>query len=153
MKVTEHVEQLLRQGKKPKELLELGFAKQVVTRVRRRLKEERAAQPMKAARGGGQARIPPELPAQSAEGGTAMQQKLASLESSLRELESRIKGLEAMEAEGLSEEDLEARLEGTPALGLKHRFKCGCGASGFVALHVQCTRCGRETWWGWFPRQ
>ena len=35
MKTTEHVEYLLRQGRKPKELLELGFPKQVITRVRR----------------------------------------------------------------------------------------------------------------------
>ncbi len=33
MKVTEHVEQLLRQGHKPKELEELGFPKRVITRV------------------------------------------------------------------------------------------------------------------------
>lgn len=39
MKVTEHVEHLLRQGKKPNELVELGFPRQVVTRVRRRLRE------------------------------------------------------------------------------------------------------------------
>ena len=41
MKTTEHVEYLLRQGRKPKELLELGFPKQVITRVRRELREER----------------------------------------------------------------------------------------------------------------
>jgi hypothetical protein len=43
MKVTEHVEHLLRQGHKPKELVALGFSKRVVTRARRRLKEERAS--------------------------------------------------------------------------------------------------------------
>jgi len=42
MKVTEHVERLLRQGKRPKELVELGFSKSVVTRVSRRLREEKA---------------------------------------------------------------------------------------------------------------
>jgi len=41
MKVTEHIEHLLRQGRSPKELVELGFAKSVVTRVRRRLTEEK----------------------------------------------------------------------------------------------------------------
>lgn len=41
MKTTEHVEQLLRQGRKPKELVELGFPKSIVTRVRRQLKEEK----------------------------------------------------------------------------------------------------------------
>lgn len=43
MKVTEHIEELLRQGRKPKELIELGFPKSVVTRVRRRLRDEKAA--------------------------------------------------------------------------------------------------------------
>jgi hypothetical protein len=42
MKVTAQVENLLKQGKKPKELVELGFPKSVVTRVRRRLREEKA---------------------------------------------------------------------------------------------------------------
>ena len=41
MKVTEHVERLLRQGKKPKELVELGFPKRVVTRVHRQLRKEK----------------------------------------------------------------------------------------------------------------
>jgi len=43
MKVTEHVEHLLRKGYKPKELVELGFPKRVVSRVRRQLKEEKAS--------------------------------------------------------------------------------------------------------------
>jgi ribosomal protein L37E len=50
-------------------------------------------------------------------------------------------------------EELQNCLDGTPALGLKHHFKCHCGASGFVALHIKCTKCGRESWWGWFPRE
>ncbi len=41
MKVTEHIEHLLRQGRKPTELMELGFPKSVVTRVRRQLKDEK----------------------------------------------------------------------------------------------------------------
>jgi len=42
MKVTEHVEHLLRQGRKPGEFIELGFPKSVVTRVRRQLREQKA---------------------------------------------------------------------------------------------------------------
>ena len=41
MKVTEHVEYLLRQGRDSRELVQLGFPKSVVTRVRKRLKEEK----------------------------------------------------------------------------------------------------------------
>lgn len=43
MRTTEHVEYLLRQGKKPEELVELGLPKSVVTSVRRRLRDEKAA--------------------------------------------------------------------------------------------------------------
>ena len=39
MKVIEHVEHLLRQGQKPKEPVELGFPRPVVSRVRRQLAE------------------------------------------------------------------------------------------------------------------
>lgn len=153
MKTTEHVEYLLRQGKKPKELLALHFPKQVITRVRRRLKEEKAVQQAKAPKGGGGAKGHPQPPLAPEETGVSVEEKLASLESDLSKLESRIELLETIDAERTSLEDIEARLDGTPALGLKHRFQCECGASGFVALHIQCTKCGRETWWGWFPKQ
>ena len=56
MKVTEHVEHLLRQGRKPKELIELGFPKSVVTRVRRQLREEKAAPQTKVPEGTTQAK-------------------------------------------------------------------------------------------------
>jgi hypothetical protein len=42
MKVIEHVERLLRQGRKPKELVEMGFSKRVITRVRRQIKKDKA---------------------------------------------------------------------------------------------------------------
>jgi len=43
MKASDHVRKLLTSGHKPKELVELGFAKAVVTRVRRQLERERAS--------------------------------------------------------------------------------------------------------------
>ncbi len=71
MKVTEHVEQLLRQGRKPKELIELGFSKSVVTRVRRQLREEKATSEKKVPeksipQAGTQLQTPPETPEKSA---------------------------------------------------------------------------------------
>ena len=51
MKTTDHVEYLLRQGKKPKELMALGFPEQVITRVRRLLKEEEVIQHAKVPEG------------------------------------------------------------------------------------------------------
>jgi predicted RNase H-like nuclease (RuvC/YqgF family) len=150
MKVSKHVEQLLRQGKKPKELVELGFPKSVVTRVHRQLREEKAALQPKTPKGRAEAksRFQPSLtvPVEMA----PIQQKMASLESEIRELEARV---EALEAIGTELEDIEDRLDETPAVGLRHRFKCDCGASGLVALHIQCTKCGRESWWGWSPKQ
>ena len=54
MRVTEHVAHLLRQGRKPKELIELGFPKRVVTRVRRQLRDEKG--PSKPRTGKGKAK-------------------------------------------------------------------------------------------------
>jgi len=42
-------------------------------------------------------------------------------------------------------------LDNTPAHNLRNRFCCDCGAKGLVAVKVKCTRCDRETWWGWHP--
>jgi hypothetical protein len=149
MKVSEHVEQLLRQGRKPKELVELGFSKQVVSRVRRRLREEkRASQPRTGkSKGKGESRCQSTvaLPAETA----LVAPKLGSLESKIQQLESRMETLEAL---GADLEDIETRINGTPALGLKHHFKCDCGASGYVAVRIKCTKCGRETYWGWWPK-
>ncbi len=147
MKTSEHVEYLLRQGKKPEELVDLGFPKSVVTRVRRRLREEKAVQQAKAPKDGGGAKSLSESSVVSVEGVAAMQQELVSLESNLRELQKRIETLET------SFGDTVARLDGTPALGLRHHFKCDCGASGLVALYIRCTKCGKESWWGWSPKE
>ena len=152
MKTTDHVEYLLRQGKKPKELLALGFPKQVITRVRRRLKEEKVIQHAKVPKGGEGVKGHPKPLLTPGETGVLAEQKLAAIESELKELESRIALLEATATKSATLEDLNTRLDGTPALGLRQRFQCQCGASGFVALHLQCTKCGRETWWGWFPK-
>jgi hypothetical protein len=150
MKVTEHVEHLLRQGRKPRELIELGFPKSVVTRVRRRLREEKTGTHLGTGKVKGreeshfQSTATPHLEM------TPVLQKLESLESKIQQLESRV---EASEALGAELADIETRINGTPALGLKHHFKCDCGASGYVALRIKCTKCGRETWWGWHPEQ
>ena len=152
MKPTEHVEYLLRQGRKPKELLALGFPKRVITKVRRQLEEEKIAQQVKMTKAGHKAKGCPQPSVVSEGNMETMYKKLASLESELSELKGRIELLESARAESASVEDIEARLDDTPAIGLKHRFKCDCGASGLVALHIKCTKCGKETWWGWFPK-
>ena len=148
MKVTEHVEHLLREGRKPKELLELGFPKAIVTRVRRQLREEKTTHSVP--KGGAEAKSRSQPSATSPVEMAPIQQKLASLESEIKELESRVEILETI---GMDLVDMGARLDGTPALGLKDKFTCHCGASGFVALRIKCTKCGRETWWGWYPER
>ena len=142
MKVTEHVEHLLRQGKKPKELIELGFPKRVVTRVRRQLREEGAMPRSKTQTARTEVTPLAEV--------TAVQPEPGSLEAKVNELEGRVEILETAVAELY---DIENRLDGTPDLGLKNHFECECGASGLVALRIRCTKCGRETWWGWFPEK
>jgi len=76
--------------------------------------------------------------------------ELGSLESKIQQLESRVETLEALGAEV---EEIENRINGTPALGLRHHFKCDCDASGYVAVRIKCTKCGGEVWWGWHPEQ
>ena len=149
MKVTEYVERLLRQGKKPKELIELGFPKSVVTKVRRQLRVEKAApqsRTQKVTEVGSRPRsaVTPLVEA------TPDQPRPGSLESKVQQLESQLDVLEAIIAE-LG--NIETRLDGIPTLGLKHDFKCDCGASGFVAVHIKCTKCGRDTYWGWWPKK
>lgn len=153
MKVSEHVEHLLREGRKPKELLELGFPKAVVTRVRRQLREEKTAFQPKAPKGRREARSRSQPSVTSPVEMASIQQTLASLEGTIQELETRLEVLEATGVDWEDLEDIESRLNGTPTLGLKHSFTCDCGASGFVALRIRCTKCGRETWRGWFPEQ
>jgi len=148
VKVTEHVEHLLRQGRKPKELIELGFPKSVVTRVRWQLREEKKASQPKTEKGKGGGESHSQSTVTPLVETTPVQPGPGSLENKVRQLDSRVEVLEAISAEL---DDIETRLDGTPALGLKHHFKCDCGASGFVALHIKCTKCGRESWWGWFP--
>ncbi len=149
MKTTEHVEHLLRQDRKPKELIELGFPKSVVTRVRRQLRKETEASQLKTQKGKAQAKTGPQLAVIPPTEATPVQPKQGSLESKVQELQNRVEILETRIADL---DHVETRLDGTPSLGLKHRFRCECGAAGSVALHIMCTKCGRESWWGWFPK-
>lgn len=150
MKVTEHVEHLLRQGRRPKELLELGFPKQIVTKVRRRLREEKKAAEVKTQKPKTETETSTELAVTSPAETAPFETRLKTPESKIRELEDQLKNLEELLSEFT---DMKTRLDGTPALGLRRRFTCDCGASGYVALHIQCTKCGKETWWGWFPKE
>jgi hypothetical protein len=141
MKVTEHVEHLLRQGRKPVELVELGFPNSVVTRVRRRLREEKAAQRTLVPKGGHDVKDHRAVLA-------ALRDELAVMHKKLVSLESHLQGMD--EALGV----LKTRLDGSPSAGLKARFECTqCGARGLLATYIKCTKCGNANWWGWWPEK
>jgi hypothetical protein len=44
------------------------------------------------------------------------------------------------------------KLKDTLLVGVRREFKCDCGAKGFVAVYIKCTKCGKETWRGWWPK-
>lgn len=49
---------------------------------------------------------------------------------------------------------LNEKLSGTPLLGLRKKFKCDeCEEAGWVAIRIECTKCEKETWYGWFPEE
>jgi len=45
------------------------------------------------------------------------------------------------------------KLEDTPSYGVRGDYKCeSCGSTGFAAIPLKCTSCGKEGWWGWWPK-
>ena len=93
MKTTKHVEQLLRQGRNPKELVKLGFPKSVVTRVRRQLKDEKAGQGPKVAKGRAEVESHPEPSAVSPDQMAVIQQKLQSMANELEKVSNLTKAM------------------------------------------------------------
>ncbi len=50
-------------------------------------------------------------------------------------------------------ERISADLQRTLGYAIQKVFKCqSCGSEGFVANQVLCSKCGNESWWGWWPR-
>jgi len=50
--------------------------------------------------------------------------------------------------------ELEGNLKAIPLYGLRKTFKCdSCGAGSYVAALIKCTTCGKERWWGWWPKK
>ena len=45
-------------------------------------------------------------------------------------------------------------LQGTVGYGARQSFVCSsCQNQGHVAARLNCTSCGEENWWGWWPQQ
>lgn len=221
MKVSKHVEQLLRQGRKPKELIELGFPKSVLTRVRRQLKEEKASSQKKETavtpKTKTQLRTPPEPPETIA----TLWKKVQSMANDLQRIDSLLQalsdvpvvvaaaqrfgthrrdtceyhkdGLCTLETWDSQDEippgigkpirvgdekpewyikpspfycvmctaaleshidDIEDKASDSPLYGAKRQISCkACGSNGWIAVAIKCTKCGRETYFGWWPKK
>ncbi len=89
----EHVERLLRQGKKLKELVELGFPKRVVTRVHRQLRKEKTAGQTKVPEMTPQAETQIQTPPESPEEIATIWQKVQSMADDLQRIDSLIQAL------------------------------------------------------------
>ncbi len=45
-------------------------------------------------------------------------------------------------------------LGGTPVYSIRSKFTCeSCGSHGSVAIPMRCTKCGKEGWYGWWPKK
>jgi hypothetical protein len=93
MKVTEHVEKLLRQGRKPRQLIKLGFSKTVVTKVHNQLRKEKAIVDGERSKTTTQAGGHLQAPAGSPEKMTVIQQKLQSVEREPQKAENLVKAV------------------------------------------------------------
>ena len=221
MKVTEHVERLLRQGKKPKELIEFGFPKRVVTRVHRQLRKEKTAVQTKVPEAVPQAQTQLQTPPESPETIATIWQKVQSMANNLQRIDNLIQalseatilmaaarvfgtyrhetcsyqkdGLCTLETwssedkipQGIGEpvaageerpewhvkpsplycamctaslesrlDDVESEVSGNPLSGAEYQITCkGCGSKGWIATAIKCTKCGRETYRGWWPKK
>ena len=49
--------------------------------------------------------------------------------------------------------EIEAQVWTNPLSGIQSEFACQCGATKLIAARVKCTKCGRETYWGWRPEK
>jgi len=218
MRTTEHVEYLLKQGRRPKELKELGFSKSAITRARRKLEKEALVTETRTVniptKNGSQGRV--EVPDET----TALRRRLDSAESQLEQISHLVKilpkltclmasfqefGIGEREAcpheedgvctlltwdskteiptgigepvpagEGKPEwhvrpsvyycalctgriedrlEHLEDEADDTPLWRAREQITCSsCGRKGWIATLVKCTKCGYETYWGWWPK-
>jgi hypothetical protein len=51
-------------------------------------------------------------------------------------------------------DDIEFDALGTPLWRARDQITCGnCGSKGWIATKIKCTKCGRETYWGWCPKK
>ena len=127
MRVTEHIEQLLRQGWKQKELVELGFPKPRVTMVARRLRSKKAAARAKVSNGEACTKSYSQPEVVSASRTAPVQQKQVYQESDLQKADNLLEALP----------ELMALVAAARELGTHRREKCPYQEDGV---------CVRQTW-------
>lgn len=130
MKVTEHIEHLLRQGRKPRELVELGFPKSVVTRVRRRLRGEKAATRAKIPKGATGAKKLPQPAPESTAGEASTPRKPAYHESDLQKVDNLLEVLP----------EVAALVAAAREFGCDRREKCPYLEDGHCVLRTWANR-------------
>ncbi len=108
---------------------------------------------------------PPVVPPVAAADSEAVQgaidqlyQRLAQLESSIQQAEQLRSEFQAwvgqLQTTTSTVEILMASLQGTVGYGAHESFVCSsCQSLGNVAAKLNCTACGEENWWGWWPPQ
>ena len=85
-------------------------------------------------------------------------QRLAQLESAMQQSEQLRAEFQAwvgqLQTITSTVESLMASLQGTVGYGTHESFICSsCQSQGNVAAKLNCTACGEENWWGWWPPQ
>lgn len=83
-----------------------------------------------------------------------MEKRLTAVESELiRERENTVVN---KQIQTLAEElkRISVNLQNTPGYGIRRQFKCEkCDDQGSVATMFRCTKCGHESWRGWWPQK
>jgi hypothetical protein len=75
----------------------------------------------------------------SGQGSAQLEATVGQLQTSLLELTTQL-------------QTISAGLQGTVGYAAHENFVCTtCSSPGLVAAKLNCTSCGSENWWGWYP--
>jgi len=81
--------------------------------------------------------------------------RVAGLEATVSQGAAGIQGILAQLQELSSKvEGMMTGMQGTVGYGARQTFVCSsCQNQGHVAAKLNCTACGEDNWWGWWPPQ
>ena len=83
----------------------------------------------------------------------ALEQGMADLNAAMQNMQQGYQAIvQHLNSMNAYIQDLRGNAKATPGHGLRTVFVCErCAAKGSVATRIQCTNCGDESWWGWWP--